>query len=427
MKITSVVTAVILFILMLIILMFITSANATTTVTTKVTIVNNPPVINCVGFKVKNDVEKNHDFDLKDCDDIKNDVDNKNDAGDKNDDKGIKLKIKVKVSDLNGADDISYVKVFLINQTNLGSNFSTTAWLNETLLGKNKTLNDTTRLYEGKIRYPEYPPGNYYIEVLAFDRFGAFGNWLNYTNPQVAFTIESDPENGDEKISGGGGSGGSVVTSEPLDNIAKAEMRVKNLIANNSVIYSLTTPELEIYLVVVTGKENEYDVAIRVESLKGTSRLVKIPALGTVYANTNVWLGTKRIKEVLIKFKVKNSWIDEKQVARSDIQLLRYIDNEWKSLETKVINTDDMYTYYEAKTLGLSNFAISAVKEGQLPPKEEVPTATENAILTETGKEAVPIEKVPGFEVATAILTLFSAVYLFSAWYQELYRLLRWR
>ncbi|MCZ7382037.1 MAG: PGF-pre-PGF domain-containing protein [Candidatus Methanoperedens sp.] len=188
---------------------------------------------------------------------------------------------------------------------------------------------------------------------------------------------------------GGGGSsgGGGVVTGEPFANIEKFENYDKSLIANTPVTYTFKAPELGIYEIDVTGKESENDIAFRVEALKGTSKLVTAQAPEIVYKNVNVWAGTKRMKEALIRFKVENSWLSSNSLAGSDVKMFHWDGVQWTQLETAQKTKDDTYTYYEAKTVSLSPFAISGLKGGVIvstatPPQPAVTTAAEGAPKT---------------------------------------------
>lgn len=214
--------------------------------------------------------------------------------------------------------------------------------------------------------------------------------------------------------SGPGTGGGGVVTPEPYDNIAKFERRDGDLVANKPVTYSFTSPELAIYQVVITGRENENNVAVRVESLKGTSKLVKIDAPGNVYTNENVWAGSKRIGDVLVRFRVKNSWIETNNVARTEIQLLNWSGSEWNPLESRMINKDDNYTYFESKTTGLSLFAISGLK-GEVRVPSWTPVVT-MPVETPPAEKVIPTPtktKAPGFEIA-AVIAVTLVVYRFG-------------
>ncbi|TRZ87558.1 MAG: PGF-pre-PGF domain-containing protein [Methanosarcinales archaeon] len=197
--------------------------------------------------------------------------------------------------------------------------------------------------------------------------------------------------------SAGSGSGSSgVITSEPYENIVKAERHERNLIYNSPVIYTFSAPEHGIYEISVTGKANEIDVVMRIEALKSTSKSVAIPPPGIIYKNLNILAGTEKIKEAIIRSKVENSWITSNNLAGSDVKMAKWDGGKWNVLETMEKNKDSTHTYFEAKTDGFSSFAIVAMP---------APTPT---YPTETPK---PTPASPGFEFILAVLLLL-AVYL---------------
>ncbi len=185
--------------------------------------------------------------------------------------------------------------------------------------------------------------------------------------------------------SGGGSSGGGIVTAEPYDNIAKSESYDKDLVANTPVTYTFKAPELGVYEIAFTGKENEIGITLRVEGLKDTSKKVTAPAPGTVYKNINILTGTKRMKEAQVRFRVENSWLGSNSLAASDVKLLHWDGSQWTQLETAQTTKDDSYTYYEAKTDTFSSFAISGLKGGVI-----VPTATPPQLAVTTAVEGTP-------------------------------------
>ncbi|MGB8216781.1 MAG: PGF-pre-PGF domain-containing protein, partial [Candidatus Methanoperedens sp.] len=100
--------------------------------------------------------------------------------------------------------------------------------------------------------------------------------------------------------SGGGSGGGGVVSGEDFANIAKSESNDEDLVANTPVTYTFKTPELGVYEIALTGKENEPGITVRAEVLKGTSKQVTSQPPGTVYKNINLIAGTSRMKEALV-------------------------------------------------------------------------------------------------------------------------------
>lgn len=215
---------------------------------------------------------------------------------------------------------------------------------------------------------------------------------------------------------GGGGSsgGGGVVTSEPFDNIAKAERYDKSLIVNSSVTYKFTAPEHGIYEIAITGRENENDISLRVEALKGRSKLVSVDAPGTIYKNLNIWAGTKRIKDAMVRFKVENSWIESNNQASSDVRMLKWDGSKWVQLETREISIDAFYRYYEAKTDTFSNFAIIGMEGAAIPtitPTGTAPRITLTATDTPGITEKAPVN-LTAIIVVLVLIGIIAVLYL---------------
>ncbi len=241
----------------------------------------------------------------------------------------------------------------------------------------------------------------YYIEARPdhFSTFALLGTTTTTTTPPSS-------------SGGSSSSSGGLVTSEPYDNIAKSERYDRSLIANKSVTYTFKAPELGIYEIAITGKENENDIALRVEVLKGTSKLVSVQASGIVYKNVNVWAGSKKITEAVIRFRVLNSWLSDNGIPAADIQLVRWDRTKWVQLEMTQNSKDSTYTNFEAKTTAFANFAITGSKG------EIVPTATPKPQAPEpvTTVKETPVESqkkgTPGFEFVLSAMVL-SILYLF--------------
>ena len=209
--------------------------------------------------------------------------------------------------------------------------------------------------------------------------------------------------------SSGSGGGGGVITVEPLANIAKSETKEGSLTAGKPVAFTFISPEFAIHQILITGKENENNVTVRVESLKNTSKLVSRAAPGTVYVNTNVWVNSMKITGVTLKFRVTNAWITGSNVQKENIKLFRWSDNDWKALNTTVLTRDDTYSYFEAQSAGLSSFAVSAMKEGQVPVVTTQPSIT--AATPATNASTPGKKPTPGFGMLVAVMAI-SAIYL---------------
>ncbi len=209
---------------------------------------------------------------------------------------------------------------------------------------------------------------------------------------------------------GGGSGGGGVTTDEPYENIGKSERHEKALIANAPVTYNFDAPEHEVEQIVVTGSENENDIALRVEVLKGTAKLVTAAPPGTVYKNLNIIAGTKRIKKAAIKFKVENTWMQNNNLAGSDMKMLRWNGGKWVELETKETNKDSTHTHFEATTEGFSHFAIIGTKGETMPaalPEVNPPEITPSVTATAT---AVSPEVSPPINLAVVAVAVLIAI-----------------
>ncbi len=317
------------------------------------------------------------------------------------------------VNDSSWYDNISYIHMRMYyNQADIPSN------VDESTLRPARYLSNTTPASWVKLecgtcpRTLEVAEDNRNVNLIASgvdpSNNYVWANVTHYSTFAIAGTVSAAAAaaGGD----GGGTGGGGIVTSEPYTNIEKSERYDKSLIANTPVTYTFKVPELGVYEIAVTGKENENDVALRVEALKGTSKLVTVQAPGIVYKNVNIWAGTKRIKEALIRFKVENSWIGSNSLATSDVKMVKWDGSKWAQLETMEKTKDSAFTYFEAKTDTFSVFAITGLKGGVI-----VPTATPAGVVTETplkptvtptAPTAAPTKKVPGVEGIVAIVAI---------------------
>jgi PGF-pre-PGF domain-containing protein len=166
------------------------------------------------------------------------------------------------------------------------------------------------------------------------------------------------------------GSGGEIITEASKDtygNMLKYEKKSLDIVANELVNYSFTTLEPGIYEVSINGKNNEFDIPIKVEDLIGVSGYAGTYAPGTIYKNENVWIGTKRINYITVRFKVNNSWMEYNNLDNvSYPRLLKWNGTAWLVIKTNIIGRDGKYTYLEAPRAGstpLSIFAISAPRD----------------------------------------------------------------
>ncbi|MCK5642142.1 MAG: hypothetical protein KAJ19_15160, partial [Gammaproteobacteria bacterium] len=132
------------------------------------------------------------------------------------------------------------------------TDFNTT-WFNDITGMPCSITNETANCYVNT---------TYRIAWLRIPHFSGIGPMISGLS---TFALVSSSSGGSD---GTGGDG--VTTSEPYENIEKAERYEKTLFAGKPVTYTFTESEHAVSEIVVTGEENEYDITLRVESLKST-------------------------------------------------------------------------------------------------------------------------------------------------------------
>ncbi|MGB8216403.1 MAG: NosD domain-containing protein [Candidatus Methanoperedens sp.] len=213
---------------------------------------------------------------------------------------------------------------------------------------------------------------------------------------------------------GSGGGGGGVVSGEDFANIAKSESNDKDLVANTPITYTFKSPELGVYEIALTGKENEPGITLKVEGLKTTSKQVTSRPPGIVYKNVNIIAGTSRMKEARVRFRVENTWLVSNSVAANDVKLLHWDGSKWMQLDTAQTTKDGTYTFYEAKTTSFSPFAISGITGGAAVTATPAGAVTETQVTPAgTGTPAPTATKTPAFEFVLTV-TILSVAYLFG-------------
>lgn len=180
-----------------------------------------------------------------------------------------------------------------------------------------------------------------------------------------------------------------VITPERSSNIVLSETYNEDLMSGISIYYDYVSYGNDIYQIRATDTKDEKCISIRTEILKNTSDTINKSAPGNVYKNINIWSGTDNIKEYSIRFKVEKAW-GEKYSFPGDMRLFRWNNSEWEELDTKIINQDDKYYYFESHTNSYGVFAITRIRndmdrgvvgyvstsvptnvEPSIPPKEQ--------------------------------------------------------
>jgi PGF-pre-PGF domain-containing protein len=84
------------------------------------------------------------------------------------------------------------------------------------------------------------------------------------------------------------------------------------------------------------------------------------PPLGEVYRYLNISGNLIENREATIEFYVHKRWIDETNVDKDKVRMLRYNGTQWVELPTERTHSDNESEYYSARIEGTSIFAIVA-------------------------------------------------------------------
>ncbi|HWR24730.1 MAG TPA: PGF-pre-PGF domain-containing protein, partial [Methanosarcina sp.] len=229
-----------------------------------------------------------------------------------------------------------------------------------------------------------------------------------------------------EKSSSGGGSGGSGGgggSPEPATNVQVKEISQAYISNGKSAKFDFSRQATCVMYVSFDSKKSAGKTTSSVEMLKGKSTLVSELPSGEVYKSFNIWVGNAgfatsgNIENSVICFKVEKSWIQDKKIDPATINLYRYNNNKWNKLETSLLEEDDKYLYFAAKTPGFSPFAIggeSAPKTGNenmsnngtQQSGENITPGVEQKTPTEKGTGTTGKTRTPGFEIVYGIISL---------------------
>ena len=222
--------------------------------------------------------------------------------------------------------------------------------------------------------------------------------------------------------SGGSSSGGASSSPEPQSNVEAKEQSQKTVTAGKHVKFDFPQGVTCIRYVEFDAKKSLGKITTIVEMLKGQSKLVSSLPEGSVYKNVNIWVGSGgvansgNIENGVVGFRVQKAWLEESGADEASLALWHY-DKAWSKLETKKVDEDGTYVFFESKTPGFGSFAIVAPKEkvkleSSNSETASSPTTSQGSASNLASDEEKTSGKssIPGFESIAAIGVL-GAVY----------------
>lgn len=105
----------------------------------------------------------------------------------------------------------------------------------------------------------------------------------------------------------------------------------------------------------------------------------------------NQYIGEEDIKTLNFTFNVNVSWVQEKNIDKNTIILIRYHDGEWQNLSTKLVSENETRITFVAETEGCSTFAVvgSTLVEISEPYVSEAPDVPWTIIIAITSSTTI--------------------------------------
>lgn len=194
-----------------------------------------------------------------------------------------------------------------------------------------------------------------YATLDHFTVYGVGGNVKSTGTPSLI------PTSG----GGGGGGGGSSVNNIYIGKIDPGESKSADFPGKSS-------PAISKVQISVLKTVYSMSVSLTYPSSKPYG-LEDIPGKVFKYIDINkpAIVSDIDIEEATISFKVEKKWIEENEVDRNSIALMRYVSNKWEALTTSISREDSDYVYFDSQSPGFSHFAIvgDIVNVLELPPE----------------------------------------------------------
>ncbi len=142
---------------------------------------------------------------------------------------------------------------------------------------------------------------------------------------------------------------------------------------NGRYVLDVEDSRISISSVSVSLQSGESSVRVRVDALEGPSTALDPPGAEDVYQLLEITGDAPEqasVSEVLLQFRVPREWIESHGYDQDDITLER-LAADWQTLPTDVIGADGGDVLFQARSPGLSIFAVTVqrvIARGFAPP-----------------------------------------------------------
>jgi PGF-pre-PGF domain-containing protein len=213
--------------------------------------------------------------------------------------------------------------------------------------------------------------------------------------------------------SGGGEYGGGGILPEAADKLVKTYSSIIPFAPPTISATDLVASKTDLTEIKIEVNERVTSVKITIEKLTEKPPGLTTPA-APIYQYINITkenLDDANLEQILLKFKVNNSWLLDNSIDTNAVALNRYTD-KWTKLQTTKLSQDGNYTYYQAESPGFSYFAVTG--ELAAPTTTTIITSTtttttspSTATTTTIPVSGVSIEWVAYAVIAAIIIAFF--------------------
>ncbi|MDG6243207.1 MAG: PGF-pre-PGF domain-containing protein [Methanolobus sp.] len=208
--------------------------------------------------------------------------------------------------------------------------------------------------------------------------------------------IASTPLNIPEEVpvsAGGSGSGAGEATGENKENIGLKEVVQVYVIGGSRIRFLFDEKTNPIKEISYLSLKNAGFIAGTTEVLNDVSSTVSQRPSGAIYRNINIWIGKagyatdSNMDDTQISFAVLKKWMDINNAEPENINLQRYHEDRWQTLDTRITGEDEEFFFFEAKTPGFSPFAITADLPNVFPDSQEREEIEHDPLVDEAEKD----------------------------------------
>jgi len=150
------------------------------------------------------------------------------------------------------------------------------------------------------------------------------------------------------------------------------ESNIGNLTENDKISVEISEedePSTIIKKIDFSSSKNQQNVRLKVSNLKGEPAEIKnelnISTSSNVYkyfdiklTSGDTYIGETGIRSMNFTFTINKSWIDNNNIDKYTVTMMRYHNDTWQELNTTYLNETDNKMTFKAITPGLSIFAV---------------------------------------------------------------------